>query len=465
MKILYFGAGYVGTCSAAVNADSGHEVLVYDINQELIKKLSSFDKDTIESSLFEKGLGDLIVRNQTRIKFSHEFAEIEQFIDEVGAVFMCLPTPEKDSSGETDLSYYDKAARDLSKILVKRNSGEQNRYVLIVNKSTLPIEMVDKTKEILDSLGVKNYGAGSNPEFLVEGDAVEGSIRPPRIVVGAWTEKDFAIFREIYNRFVDAPNVAYLEVNPREAAAGKLLANYILFNRLVNCFDVAGRVSEKFSKIHYENLRKILISDSRIGDWGFYNSLYAGGSCFIKDARSLAHQLKNKNSATDLISDTLTANQRQLENFFMRAQTELNFSWQGKRAGLLGLAFKRDTNDIRNSSALGVTEFLFKAGIEQIKAYDPIAGSNYLKYFSGHDHFKKIILADSEIKAMSNVDALIIATDWPQFRGLPELIKDYLTKGSLIMDGRRMLQYKYYDLANLGYNIIAVGSPLIKAKN
>ncbi len=465
MKILYFGSGYVGTCSAAVSADSGHEVLVYDINQELIKKLSSFDKDTIESSLFEKGLGEFVVRNQARLKFTYELAAIEQFIDEVGAVFMCLPTPEKDGSGETDLSYYEKATIDLGKILVKRNSGEQSQYTLIINKSTLPIEMADKTKEILDSMGVKNYGVGSNPEFLVEGNAIEGSIRPPRIVVGAWNDRDFKIFRDIYNRFVEAPNVGYIEVNPKEAAAGKLLANYFLFNRLVNCYDIVGRASEKFQDLHFENLRKILISDSRIGEWGFYNSLFAGGSCLIKDARSLSHQLKEKEAQVDMINYTLEANQRQLKNFISRAQSELNYTWSGKRVGLLGLSFKRDTNDIRNSPAIYLTKFLLKAEIEQIKVYDPAAGPGFIKYFSNHENFKKIILADSEIKAMSNVDVLIIATDWPQFRGLPELIKDYLTKGSLIMDGRRMLQYKYDDLANLGYNIIAVGSPLIKAKN
>ncbi|MDD4900792.1 MAG: nucleotide sugar dehydrogenase [Patescibacteria group bacterium] len=469
MKILYFGAGYVGACSAAISADSGHEVLVYDINQALVKSLSSNDKDVIESKLYEKGLGDLIIRNKQRIKFTDNLADIEQYIDAVEAVFMCLPTPEKDGSGETNLAFYENAAETLAEILAKRNYGAQSQYVLLINKSTVPIEMVNRTKEIMEAAGVKNFSTGSNPEFLVEGKAIEGSIRPERIVVGAWSEKDFAIFRDIYDRFIEAPNVNYIEVNPLEAAASKLLANFMLFNRLANCFDVVGRVCEKFAGLHFENIRKILIADSRIGDWGFYDSLYAGGSCFIKDARSLSYQLKSKGGRPDLVDDCLAANHRQLVDFLNRAKTEIDFNWSDKTVALLGLSFKRDTNDIRNSAAIEAAKFLLAAGVKKIKAYDPVAGNNFLKYFSGppaqagQPAADKIILADSETGAMSGAEVLIIAGDWPQFRELGESIMRNLPKGAIVMDGRRMLQQKYQELAQAGYNIIAVGSPLMKA--
>lgn len=453
----------MGACSAAVSADSGHEVLVYDINPELVNNLSSLDKDQIESSLFEKSLGDLIIRNQSRIKFTADLVDVKKFIDATEAVFMCLPTPEKDGTGETNLEIYQAAAKTLGEILVKRNNGEQSRYVLLINKSTLPIDMVNRTKEIMEELGVKNFGVGSNPEFLIEGKAVEGSIRPPRVVVGAWSEKDFAIFRNIYSRFVAASNIGYIEVSPLEAAAGKLLANYILFNRLANCFDVVGRVCEKFAGLHFENIRKVLITDSRIGDWGFYDSLFAGGGCLIKDARSLSHQLKSQGANTDVVDSVLAANQRQLDNFLARAKAEFNFNWSGKTVGLMGLAFKQDTNDIRHAASLGATEFLFSQAVAQIKVYDPVAGNNYLKYFFGHRDVKKINLVSSESEAIKEVDILIIATDWPQFRGLDDLIKKNLPKGAIIMDGRRMLAQKYEALAQAGYNIIAVGSPVIKA--
>ncbi len=462
MKILYFGGGFVGACSAAVSADSGHDVLVYDINKELVNSLSSGDKDKIESYLFEKGLGDLIIRNQTRIKFTFDLSEVEKLIDEAEAVFMCLPTPENNGTGETNLEIYETAAKTLGNILVKRNNAEQNQYILIVNKSTVPIDMINRTKEILQTLGVKNFGVGSNPEFLVEGKAVEGSIRPPRVVVGAECEKDFAIFRNIYSRFVESSGINYIEISPAEAEASKLLANYILFNRLSNCFDVVGRVCEKFPGLHFENVRKVLITDNRIGEWGFYDSLFAGGSCFIKDARSLSHQLKAKGAKADLVDDTLAANQRQLDNFLSRAETELNFNWSDKTVGLMGLAFKQDTNDIRNSASLGVAEFLLAKGVAGIKAYDPVAGENFLKYFSSNKNIGKINLVAAEADAISEADVLIIATDWPQFRGLGDLILEKLPKGAIIMDGRRILAQKYEELARAGYNIIAVGSPVIK---
>lgn len=463
MKILYFGAGFVGACSAAVNADSGHNVLVYDINKELINNLSSLDKDKIESSLHERGLGELIIENQARIKFTFDLAEVEKFIDLTEAVFLCLPTPEKDNTGETNLILYETAARTLGEILAKRNQSEQSQYVLLINKSTVPINMINQTKEIMEKLGVKNFGVSSNPEFLVEGKAIEGSDCPSRVVVGAWDEKDFAIFRDIYSRFVEAPGVSYIEVNPVEAAASKLLANYILFNRLANCFDVIGRVCEKFEGLHFENIRKVLITDKRIGSWGFYNSLFAGGSCFIKDASSLFYQLKSRGVNTDIVDSVLTANQRQLDNFLARAENELNFDWEGKTVGILGLAFKQDTNDVRNSASLKVTEFLFDQNVARINAYDPVAGNNYLKHFVNNKNSNKINLVDLEIKAISGADVLIITTDWPQFRELTKLIEDNLPKGAIIMDGRRILQHKYKELAEAEYSIIAVGSPVVKA--
>jgi len=464
MKILYFGGGFVGACSAAVSADSGHEVLVYDINKDLVNSLSSGDKDKIESYLFEKGLCDLIIRNQARIKFTFDLAEVEKYIDATEVVFICLPTPERDGTGETNLKIYEAAAKTLSEILVKRNNGKPSQYILIVNKSTVPIDMVNQTKEIMQAAGVKNFGVGSNPEFLVEGKAIEGSIRPPRVVVGADSEKDFAIFRNIYSRFVESANINYIEVSPAEAEASKLLANYILFSRLANCFDVVGRACEKFPGLQFENIRKILIADSRIGDWGFYDSLFAGGSCFIKDARSLAHQLKVKGAKADLVDDVLAANQRQLDNFLNRAEAELDFNWTGKTVGILGLAFKQDTNDVRNAAALGAVEFLLNKGVARIKAYDPVAGNNFLKYFAGNKNIGKINLVVDETEAMAEVDILIIATDWPQFRGLDGLILEKLPKGAIIMDGRRMLAQKYEELKQAGYNIIAVGSPVIKAE-
>lgn len=460
MKILYIGAGYVGSCSAAVAANSGHKTLLYDIDEKRIKMLTSCDRDIIESCLFEEGLGDLLVRNKERIQFTTDYRKVEEFLPDCDAVFMCLPTPEIGETGESNLSYFYDALEKVSQALVKRNDSKQEKYVLIVNKSTVPIDVADQTKTRMEKIGVKNFGVVSNPEFLVEGKAVQGSIKPDRIVVGAWTEKDLGIMRQIYQRFYDSPSVKYIEVNPREAATGKLLANFYLFNKLAICFDVIGRTCETFAELKFENLRSILSSDSRIGDWGFYDSLYAGGSCFIKDSRSLAHQLQSKNKGAVLINETYLANKRQLKIFVDRAEEEAGFDWQDKKVAILGLAFKRDTNDVRNAAAVEFTDLILSKKAREIVVYDPVAVQNFKQLFPSSDVIK---YASSEADAVKDADVVVIAADWPQFRSMVDSIIP-LKKKPLIMDGRRILQHRYNDLQNAGFHVIAVGSPFLKGK-
>src|SRR3989339_34450 len=455
MNILYIGAGFVGACSAAVSADSGHQTLVYDIDQRKIDKLGSGDRDIIQSCLFEEGLGDLLIRNQEKISFTTDYAQVEEYLDTCDAVFMCLPTPEIGETGESNLSFYTAAAEKLAQSLTKRNQGIQTKYMVIVNKSTVPVDMVDRTGELFVKQGVKNFGVVSNPEFLVEGKAIEGSLRPDRVVVGANSEKDFLIMRQIYDRFANSATVKYLEVNPKEAAAGKLLANYVLFNRLAVCFDVVGRTCEAFSGLKFENIRKILTSEPRIGNWGWYDSLYAGGSCFIKDARSLAHQLQTAGEDAVLVNETYLANRRQLEKFLARAEKEAGFDWKDKRIALLGLAFKQETNDTRNSSSIDIVNFARERGVAEVHCYDPAAGDLFKQDFPESEQVKYF---SDETTAIHGADMIIVATDWPQFRGL----SDQLLANSdrpLVMDGRRLLNHKYTELQEAGFSIIAVGSP------
>jgi len=458
MNIIYIGAGFVGSCSAAVSADSGHDTLVYDIDDKKIELLGSLDREKIESCIFEDGLSDLLIRNKDRINFTTDYKKVAEFLDNCDAVYMCLPTPEIGETGESDLKYYNLAAKQLSESLVKRNDGKQEKYILIINKSTVPIDMVDQTKVIMDTAGVKNYGVVSNPEFLVEGKAIEGSLRPDRVVLGAWKTQDFGIMRSIYQRFYDSSTVNYIEVNPKEAAAGKLLANFYLFNKLAVCFDVIGRTCETFSDLHFEQIRHIMTSDKRIGNWGFYNSLYAGGSCFIKDARSLVHQLQSFGQVATIVEETYLANKRQLQNFLERAEREVKINWQGKTVALVGTAFKQDTNDIRNSSSIDIVHFLRDKKVAKIKVYDPVALPFFQQKFPASIDLEYV---GHEFEAASGADVIIISTDWPQFRGLADtLIAE--NKSSLIMDGRRILQHRYLDLQQAGFDIIAVGSPFIK---
>jgi UDPglucose 6-dehydrogenase len=459
MNILYIGAGFVGACSAAVSANSGHKTLVFDIDKKKIEMLGSGDRDTIESCLFEEGLGDLLVRHKELLRFTTDYGDVEAFLNDCDAVFMCLPTPEIGETGESDLRFYVAAAEQLGAALKKRNGGAQSTYVVIVNKSTVPIAMIDRTKEILGAAGAQHYGVVSNPEFLVEGKAIQGSLKPDRVVVGAESEKDFSVMRRVYQRFVDSPSVEYIEVNPKEAAAGKLLANFTLFNKLAVCFDVIGRTCETFPDVQFEAVRKILTTDPRIGSWGLYDSLYAGGSCFIKDARSLSHQLQTAGTDAALVSETYLANKRQLETFIGRAERQAGFAWTGKTVALLGTAFKRDTNDIRNSPAIDIVNFCMENGVKHLHIYDPAALPMMRSVFPESE---KIAYVESAEAAMHGADAIVIAADWPQFRGLAETLLSQSAR-PLIMDGRRMLQHRYDDMQKAGFNIIAVGSPFMKA--
>jgi len=461
MRILYIGGGFVGACSAAVSADSGHRTLVFDIDERKVKLLNSGDRDTVQSCLFEEGLGDLLIRNKERVEFTTDYKKVENFLDTADAIFMCLPTPEIGETGESDLSYYFFAAEKLSQSLKKRNNGKQDKYIVIINKSTVPIDMIDQTGKIMNEAGVKNFGVVSNPEFLVEGKAVEGSVHPDRVVVGAWEEKDFLIMRQLYQRFYNSSSVKYLEVNPKEAAAGKLLANFSLFNKLAICFDVIGRTCETFKDLNYESVRKILTSDPRIGGWGMYDSLYAGGSCFIKDARSLSHQLQTAGQNANIVSETYLANKRQLELFMGRAEKEAGIEWKNKKVTLLGLSFKQETNDTRNSPSIDIVNFLLEKQVAEINCYDPAAMEMFKYSFKESE---KIKYCQDEHEAVKGGEVVIISTDWPQFRSLVDKILIELKSKPLIMDGRRILQHSYLDLQKIGFDIIAVGSPFIKGK-
>lgn len=462
MNILYIGSGFVGACSAAVAAASGHNVLVYDIDEKKIQMLSSGDRDTVEACLFEEGLGDILVRNKDRIDFTIDYNKVEDFLDTCDGIFMCLPTPEVGETGESNLSYYFDAAEKLSQVLLKRNKGNQDKYIAIINKSTVPIDMVTKTEEMMKEKGVENFGVVSNPEFLVEGKAIQGSLKPDRVVVGAWKEEDFKIMRDIYERFYNSPTVSYIEVNPKEAAASKLLANFYLAYKLIACYDVIGRTCETFGDLKFENIRNVLTTDKRIGNWGFFDSLYAGGSCLVKDIRSLAHQLETVGTDASLVKEIYKGNKRQLNSFINRAKKEVNFDWKNKKVSLLGVAFKRDTNDIRNSPSIDIMHFLNDKKVDEVNIFDPAAMEYFKQVFPESE---KIKYHSNESDSILDSDVIIISTDWPQFKSLGNFILEKMKdKKPLIMDGRRMLQNQYNDLQDSGFDIIAVGSPFLKSK-
>lgn len=459
MKVIVAGTGFVGLTHAAVLSESGHEVYAYDIDRKKIDAYNSGDRAQIERYVNEPGLSSIIAENLNRYLFFTD--DITGAIEGTEAIFLCLPTPPK-LDGSTDLSYYENAVTYLAGLLAKR---KDQRRVVLVNKSTVPVGTARFLQDILNKHKVPNFGVASNPEFLPEGDAVEKSRRPDRITLGADTPADFEILRNVYSQFVNHVRIGYIETTPETAEAIKYVANTLLLTYISFWNGVGARLGETFSNIVMEDLKRGVTSDDRISTWGSYVSNGAGGSCFGKDIQSLIYQLRRQNQPYALLQNVYDINEYQKAYLVDRAINEGNFNFNNKTVALLGLAFKKRTNDMRDSSALNVAEALLGRGVKEIKAYDPLAVEEAKEYFNPKKNnlFEKISYCESVKEAITDSDALFITTDWEEFRGLSGSIENTVKPPYLVMDGRRMIaNYKY--LVKKGYDYLAVGSTFLSGK-
>ena len=454
MKIIVAGTGFVGLTHAAVCSEYGHEVYAYDIDTEKIAAYRSAERARIEHYVNEPGLADVIAENIGRYLFFVN--DIESIIEGTDAIFLCLPTP-PNPNGSSDLSYYLKALNSIAPLLANR--ADQRRVVLI-NKSTVPVGTARHLQQVLNSHNVPNFGIASNPEFLPEGDAVEKSRRPDRVVVGADTEEDLRIIRRIYSQFVNHVRIRYIETTPETAEAIKYVSNTLLLTYISFWNGVGARIGETFPNVRMEDLKRGVTSDNRISTWGSYVSNGAGGSCFGKDIQSLIYQLQSAGQAADLLQSVYTINEYQKGYLIDRAISEAGANFNQKSVALLGLAFKKQTNDMRDSSSLKVVESLLARGVREIRAYDPLAVAEAKRYFDPTKNhlFERISYFDSVQEALHGSEALFISTDWEEFRGLSRTIEQCVEPPYLIIDGRRMIP-DYNELVASGYSYIAVGSP------
>src|SRR5829696_4393957 len=459
MKIIVVGTGFVGLTHAATTSEYGHEVYAYDIDKARIEAYKSGDAERIEHYVNEPGLASVIEDNIDRYLFFT--TEIEPITEGTDAIFLCLPTP-PNPNGSSDLSYYMDALNHIAELLAKR---QDTRRVVLINKSTVPIGTARKLEAILKEHNVPNAGIASNPEFLPEGDAVERSRKPDRVVVGADTEEDFRIVRRIYSQFVNHVRIRYIETTPETAESIKYVANTLLLTYISYWNGVGARLGETFSNVRMEDLKRGVTADNRISTWGSYVSNGAGGSCFGKDIQSLIYQLKTAGQPTDLLQSVYDINEYQKTYLVDRAVTEAGVRFNQKKVALLGLAFKQRTNDMRDSSALKVVETLLARGVSEIRAYDPVAVGEAKRFFNPeHNYlFEKISYHDSAKEALAGTDMLFISTDWEEFRGLSRTIEQAVKPPYLVIDGRRMIP-DFEELTERGYGYIAVGSAYMAPK-
>ncbi len=441
MKITVVGTGYVGLVTGACLAEVGNDVLCLDLD---ISKIEILKNGGIP--IHEPGLLEMVHRNVEAGRL-HFTTSIEESVAFGQVQFIAVGTP-PDEDGSADLKYVTAAARNIGKHMTE--------YKVIVDKSTVPVGTADKVKDALcEELTQRRaeipFAVVSNPEFLKEGAAVEDFMRPDRIVIGADDEQAIALMREIYASFTrNHERLVVMDI--RSAELTKYAANCMLATRISFMNELAN-LAEKLGA-NIEQVRLGIGSDPRIGYDFLYSGCGYGGSCFPKDVQALIRTANEIGQPLHVLNAVEEANEIQKRVLLEKIKTRFGDDLTGKQFALWGLAFKPNTDDMRAASSRVIIKGLFEMGAT-IVAYDPVAMMESKRIF-GDD--SRLIYAKTPMNALNNSDALIIVTEWKEFRA-PDFyqIKDSL-KNPVIFDGRNM-----YDPARLkakGFEYFSIGRAL-----
>lgn len=449
MNIAVIGTGYVGLVTGTCFAETGNMVTCVDIDEEKVQKLSS-GKITI----FEPGLDKLFQRNnkEGRLKFTTSLAD---GIKNAKVIFLALPTP-PDGDGFADLKYVLGVAKNIGRLLKKGN------YKIIIDKSTVPVGTADKVHDIVlksaEEAGIENaeklFDVVSNPEFLREGVAVDDFMKPDRVVIGTSSEKAKKILGELYAPYVRQGNpIIYMDT--RSAELTKYAANSFLATKISFMNEIA-QLCEKLGA-DVDMVRRGMGSDERIGRRFLFPGIGYGGSCFPKDVQALSKSSRKANYEFKILEAVMQVNENQKVHLFPKIKLYFKNNLKGKRIALWGLAFKPNTDDIREAPALKIIENLVSAGAS-VTAYDPEAVPNVKKEIGD-----KIIYAENQYDALKDADALVIATEWSEFR-TPDFNKiKSLLKGHVIFDGRNL--FELYQMEEAGFHYESVGRRVVTQLN
>lgn len=436
MNIAIVGTGYVGLVSGACFAEMGVDVTCVDINKE---KVNSLLQGNIP--IYEPGLDELVKRNMEfgRLHFT---TDLSLCLDDVEIVFSAVGTP-PDEDGSADLKYV---------LAVAKTFGENvKKYTLLVTKSTVPVGTAAKVKEIvqaeLDKRGVDvKFDIASNPEFLKEGAAINDFLTPDRVVVGTESVMAQKIMSRLYKPFMlSGERMIFTDIPSAEMikyAANSMLATRISFmNDIANLCELVGA--------NVNMVRKGIGSDTRIGKKFLYAGCGYGGSCFPKDVKALIKTAENKGYSMKVLNAVEEVNERQKTILFDKLLKHFNGNIEHKTITLWGLAFKPETDDMREAPALALIEKLVKAGCT-VKVYDPIA-MNECKRRVGNI----VIYCKNMYEATLDADALLLVTEWKGFRMPVFGVLDKTMKEKVIVDGRNI--YDKEELIDYGFSYYKIG--------
>jgi UDPglucose 6-dehydrogenase len=439
MNLAVIGTGYVGLVTGTCFAETGNNVTCVDIDVKKVEKLRNG-----EITIYEPGLEILFERNtkQGRLKFT---TDLKEAVDAAQIIFLALPTPPGED-GSADLSYIMGVAKQLS-LLIKD-------YKVIIDKSTVPVGTAEKVHAIIAEHASENlFDVVSNPEFLREGVAVEDFLKPDRVVIGTNSERARKIMKQLYEPFVRQGNPIYF-MDERSAEMTKYAANSYLATRISFMNEIANLCERVGANV--DMVRMGMGSDSRIGKRFLFPGVGYGGSCFPKDVQALAKTASDFDYDFNILNAVMGVNDKQRYTLADKIKAYFGDTLSGRTIGIWGLAFKPNTDDIREAPALYTIEALLEAGAT-VKAFDPEAMENIQRYFGD-----RIELCKDQYEVLINADALAIITEWSVFRTPSFQVMKELMKSEIIFDGRNL--YDLEVIADHGFHYHSIGRETVGKK-